>query len=80
MPSSVIKDFKYEAEHARLTVTFTTGRVYAYYAVPAAMHGAFRLAFSKGTFFNTKIRDKFPFKDVTPRDAVLKRQLKRNAL
>jgi hypothetical protein len=25
-----------------------------------------RAAFSKGTFFNTKIRDHFPFKDVTP--------------
>ncbi len=74
MPSSVIKEFKYNSEHARLTVTFTAGRVYAYYAVPAATYDAFHLALSKGTFFNTKIRDKFPFKDVTPRDAILKRQ------
>jgi len=66
MPSSVIKKYQYDADHARLTITFTTGRVYDYYAVPNDVHDAFRLAFSKGTFFNTKIRDKFPFKDVTP--------------
>ena len=65
MPSSVIKDFRYDADHARLTVTFTTGRIYEYYAVPAETADAFRLAFSKGTFFNTKIRDRFPCKDVT---------------
>jgi hypothetical protein len=76
MPSSVIRNFDYSAEHARLTVTFTTGRVYEYYAVPADVHAAFRMAFSKGTFFNTRIRDHYPFKDVTPPGA----QLKRNAL
>jgi hypothetical protein len=73
MPSTVIKDFQYNADHAWLTITFTTGRVYEYYAVPADTHAAFRAAFSKGTFFNTKIRDRFPFRDVTPRNARLSR-------
>ncbi|MBV8792870.1 MAG: KTSC domain-containing protein [Pseudolabrys sp.] len=67
MPSSVIKQFNYNRDHARLTVTFTTGRVYEYYAVPAEIYAAFRTALSKGTFFNTRIRDHFPFKEVTPR-------------
>lgn len=67
MPSSVIKTFRYDAAHARLTITFTTNKVYEYYAVPAETYDAFRLAFSKGTFFNAKIRDHFPFKDVTSR-------------
>jgi hypothetical protein len=73
MPSSVIKSFRYDAKHARLTIVFNTGRVYEYYAVPQETHDAFRMAFSKGTFFNTKIRDHFPFKDVTPRNVPLTR-------
>ncbi len=74
MPSSVIADFRYNADHARLTITFTTGRVYEYYAVPADTHAALKTAFSKGAYFNAHIRDKFPFKDVTPRNAQLKRK------
>ena len=61
MPSTVIKDFKYDAAHARLTITFTTGRVYEYYAVPLAAYEAMRSSFSKGTFFNREIRDQFAF-------------------
>ena len=75
MPSSVIKNFHYNADHARLTITFTTGRVYEYYAVPVQVFEDMRAAFSKGTFFNTKIRDHFPFKDVTPPGAQLKRRM-----
>ncbi|MGI8527330.1 MAG: KTSC domain-containing protein [Pseudolabrys sp.] len=74
MLSSVIKNFHYDSDHARLTITFNTGRVYEYYAVPSETHTAFRMAFSKGTFFNTKIRDHYPFKDVTPRSVQLNRE------
>jgi lysyl-tRNA synthetase class 2 len=65
MPSSVIASFDYDAAHARLTVVFTTGRVYEYYAVPSELVADFRMAFSKGTFFNTRIRDRFPFREIT---------------
>ena len=64
MPSSVIKDFEYEPELARLTITFTTGRVYAYYMVPPDVAVSFTAAFSKGTYFNTRIRDRFSFREV----------------
>lgn len=64
MPSSVIAKFDYDPAHARLTVTFVTGRVYQYFAVPAAVAADFRNAFSKGTFFNTQIRDKYPFREM----------------
>lgn len=64
MPSTVIAGFDYDAEHARLTVKFTTGRVYEYFAVPSAAAEAFRLAFSKGTYFNRHIRDHFPFREI----------------
>ncbi len=64
MPSSVIEDFEYEEELARLTVTFTTGRVYQYFMVPPDIASSFQAALSKGTFFNTRIRDRFSFREV----------------
>ena len=64
MPSSVIEKIDYEAEHSRLTVTFTSGRVYEYYMVPGAIASAFKNALSKGTFFNKRIRDKYVCREV----------------
>jgi hypothetical protein len=64
MPSSVIADFEYEPELARLTVTFTTGRIYEYFMVPPDVAASFQDALSKGTYFNTKIRDRFTFREV----------------
>jgi hypothetical protein len=64
MPSTVIADFEYEPELARLTVTFTTGRIYEYFMVPPHVAASFHDAPSKGTFFNTKIRDRYAFRAV----------------
>jgi hypothetical protein len=66
MPSSVIEKLDYEPQHSRLTVTFTSGRVYQYYMVPATIASAFRNAVSKGTFFNKCIRDKYVCREVGP--------------
>jgi hypothetical protein len=65
MPSSVIADFQYDAELSQLTVTFVSGRIYRYYMVPADCAAAFETAFSKGTFFNREIRDRYPCREVT---------------
>lgn len=65
MPSSVIQAIDYEREHSRLTVTFTTGRIYEYYMVPPSVVAAFRSALSKGTFFNSKIRNRYVCREVT---------------
>lgn len=65
MPSSVIAKFDYDPAHATLTVVFVSGRVYRYFAVPAEIAAEFRLATSKGTFFNARIRDRFPFREIT---------------
>lgn len=65
MPSSVIASFNYNAAHATLTVVFVTGRVYEYFAVPAKIAADFRNAPSKGAFFNTQIRDRYPFREIT---------------
>jgi hypothetical protein len=59
MPSSVIKAFAYDGEHRILTITFVSGRVYAYRDVPAEVGEGFRLAFAKGEYFNKAIRDRF---------------------
>jgi KTSC domain len=69
MQSTAIADIEYDADHARLTVTFPSGRVYEYYAVPLEVVASFQSAFSKGTFFNTQIRDRYPFREIVSRVA-----------
>jgi lysyl-tRNA synthetase class 2 len=66
MPSSAIADIEYEPELARLTVTFTSGRMYQYFMVPADLAASLQSAFSKGTFFNMLIRDRFAYQELEP--------------
>lgn len=66
MPSSVITKIEYEAELARLTIIFTTGRIYHYFMVPPDVAASFQSALSKGSFFSTHIRGKYLFREVTP--------------
>ena len=60
MPSSVIRRFVYARMERELWVEFTTGRRYVYSDVPDEVADTFRSAFSKGIYFNTRIRDRFP--------------------
>ena len=64
MPSTVIRYFRYDAAKRELDVTFVTGRRYIYEDVPPQVSDAFRSAFSKGTFFNGEIRDRYGFREV----------------
>jgi len=64
MPSTVIRSFEYRPETAELEVTFTTGRRYLYSEVPAATVDAFRTAVPKGRFFNARIRDHYPYREL----------------
>ncbi len=61
MPSTVIRLIGYDLEHRQLSVTFQSGRCYRYEAVPPEIYEAFKRAFSKGEFFNTHIRGRYPF-------------------
>ena len=61
MPSSVIRRFDYDATEERLDVEFVTGKRYSYHAVPNEIVEEMRAAFSKGSYFNTHIRDHFAF-------------------
>jgi hypothetical protein len=65
MPSSVITRFVYDQNERQLWVEFTTGRRYVYSDVPDDVASAFRSAFAKGVYFNTRIRDRFPHREVT---------------
>jgi hypothetical protein len=67
MPSTVIRRFVYDEMEGNLWVEFTTGRRYVYCDVPQEVADAFRGAFAKGVYFNTRIRDRFPHREVTHR-------------
>ena len=65
MPSTAISRFVYDEMEQNLWVEFTTGRRYVYSGVPEEVANAFRSAFAKGVYFNTRIRDRFPHREVT---------------
>jgi hypothetical protein len=66
MPSNVIIETRYDHARERLTVMFVTGRIYEYVDVPVEVAASFQSAFSKGAFFNTYIRDRYDFREITP--------------
>jgi len=64
MPSRTIQNIDYDACKRALTVTFVTGRIYRYYKVEPEVADAFRIAASKGRFFNLRIRDQYRFDEL----------------
>src|SRR5437868_15008299 len=64
MPSSVIRRFVYDEMEGDLGVEFTTGRRYVYSGVPQEVADAFRGALATGVYFNTRIRHRFPHRDI----------------
>ena len=69
MPSTVIRRFVYDTDRHELWVEFVTGRRYVYENVPDSVADAFRGAFAKGVYFNTRIRDRFACREVTHEDS-----------
>jgi hypothetical protein len=62
MPSSAVAN---RYDHARERCQeFVTGRI-RYIDNPVEVAASFRSAFSKGTFFNTYIRDRYDFREIT---------------
>ena len=64
MPSTVIRRFDYRPNSQELEVLFVTGRRYIYFQVPPDEVEAFRAAFSKGTYFNRHIRDRYRYREL----------------
>jgi hypothetical protein len=65
MPSTVIRRYVYCPDNEELWVEFVTGRRYVYSGVPPLIAQTLGSAFSKGVYFNTRIRDRFPYREVT---------------
>ena len=69
MPSTAIRSHSYDRETSELTITFVTGRRYIYDDVPQDVVDAFKAAFSRGTFFNHHIRDRYGYREIAREDA-----------
>jgi hypothetical protein len=63
--SSVLAACTYDETTHTLDVEFTSGRVYRYQMVPRATYEALLQAPSTGRYFNAKIRDRYPSREVT---------------
>jgi hypothetical protein len=68
MPSTVIRRYFYCPDSGTLWVEFVSGRRYVYSDVPREVAETLGSAFSKGVYFNTRIRDRFPYREVTPEE------------
>ncbi len=62
--STNLQSVGYDEGTQTLEVQFVSGRVYQYYGVPENMHTQLMRAASKGQFFNTYIRNSYPFSRV----------------
>jgi hypothetical protein len=64
MPSTVIRRFAYDSDQRELWVEFVNGRRYIYEEVPQTVADALGSAFAKGVYFNSRIRDRYPHREV----------------
>jgi len=62
--SSMMRSAGYDEDHAVLEIEFVTGPVYRYHAVPKRDWQGLMEAKSKGRYFETHIRDKYPMRRV----------------
>ena len=62
--SSLVKSIGYDRQTETLEIEFGSGRVYQYYGVPDNLHNEIMQTPSKGQFFNTYIRDQYPYSRV----------------
>lgn len=66
MPSTVIRNFRYQPDQAILEITFVSGKRYRYLQVPEDIYAKMRASFSKGEYFSRHIRDHFAFECIDP--------------
>lgn len=62
--SSNLRAVGYDADSATLRVAFHGGGVYDYFGVPPGVHDGLMRAPSKGTFLNSRIKDRYRFRKV----------------
>ena len=59
--SSVLAGFRYDPDGRQLWLRFQTGALFVYQMVPATLAQSLVEADSKGEYFNSAIRGRFPF-------------------
>jgi lysyl-tRNA synthetase class 2 len=69
MPSTIIRRFSYHPRTRALDIEFVSGRRYRYHGVPEGIASQFGSAFSKGRYFNARIRDDYPVEKLCEDDA-----------
>ncbi len=62
--SRLLKTAAYQSELAVLELVFRSGEVYHYFGVPAEIYQELRWAESKGGYFNSHLRNRFPYSKV----------------
>jgi KTSC domain-containing protein len=62
--STVITSLGYDPFTNMLEVEFRSGRIYQYLRVPPAVHAALLRAESIGSYFNRRIRDQYPDREI----------------
>jgi len=66
MPSSVISSYTYDEEQRILTITFLSGKIYAYKNVPKQVYVNMRGYTSKGRYLNLFIKGLYEFEELNP--------------
>lgn len=59
--SAAIREIDYDVDRSKLLIRFVSGERYVYVGVPAEVCRSFVEADSKGRFFQSQIRDRYPF-------------------
>lgn len=67
LDSSVLRSAKYSADERTLYLLFRSGELYCYLNFPPQQFREFLAADSKGRYFSTHIRDRFPCKHLSSR-------------
>jgi hypothetical protein len=62
--SPVIAEIGYDRQTSIMELKFTTGRVYRYFMIPAAVFEGLLESESIGRHFNIEIRDRYPNQEV----------------
>lgn len=57
--STALEAVAYDPAARRLTVRFTSGKVYDYYRVPERVYAGLLKSPSKGAYFNSHIKDRY---------------------
>jgi hypothetical protein len=68
--STTLASLAYDETRELLQLEFRSGSIYQYFGVPSAVHEALLSAPSKGSYFNSAIRGRFPYALTTDAQAL----------